>query len=36
MVLAPALSIDDDARQLRVVRRRARRVREADRTDVPG
>jgi uncharacterized membrane protein YvlD (DUF360 family) len=34
MVLAPALSIDDDARQLRVVRRRARRVRE--RTDVPG
>jgi hypothetical protein len=34
MVLAPALSIDDDARQLRVVRRRARRVRE--RTEVPG
>jgi uncharacterized membrane protein YvlD (DUF360 family) len=34
MVLAPALSIDDDARQLRVVRRRARRVREP--TDVPG
>jgi Mycobacterial 4 TMS phage holin, superfamily IV/Type I phosphodiesterase / nucleotide pyrophosphatase len=34
MVLAPALSIDDDARQLRLVRRRARRVRE--RTDVPG
>jgi uncharacterized membrane protein YvlD (DUF360 family) len=33
-VLAPALSIDDDARQLRVVRRRARRPRE--RTDVPG
>jgi uncharacterized membrane protein YvlD (DUF360 family) len=33
-VLAPALSIDDDARQLRVVRRRARRVRE--RTEVPG
>ncbi len=33
-VLAPALSIDDDARQLRVVRRRARRQRE--RTDVPG
>ncbi len=33
-VLAPALSIDDDARQLRVVRRRARRVREP--TEVPG
>ncbi|HEY6770858.1 MAG TPA: phage holin family protein [Solirubrobacterales bacterium] len=33
-VLAPALSIDDDARQLRLVRRRARRPRE--RTDVPG
>jgi uncharacterized membrane protein YvlD (DUF360 family) len=33
-VLAPALSIDDDARQLRLVRRRARRVRE--RTEVPG
>jgi uncharacterized membrane protein YvlD (DUF360 family) len=36
MLLAPALSIDDDARQLRVVRRRARRVPEAYRTDVPG
>jgi uncharacterized membrane protein YvlD (DUF360 family) len=35
-VLAPALSIDDDARQLRVVRRRARRVRKADRTEIPG
>jgi uncharacterized membrane protein YvlD (DUF360 family) len=35
-VLAPALSIDDDARQLRLVRRRARRVSAADRTDVPG
>ena len=34
--LAPALGIDDDARQLRVVRRRARRVREENRTDVPG
>jgi uncharacterized membrane protein YvlD (DUF360 family) len=34
VVLAPALSFDDDARQLRLVRRRARRVRE--RTDVPG
>jgi uncharacterized membrane protein YvlD (DUF360 family) len=36
MLLAPALSFDDDARQLRLVRRRARRVREGDRTDVPG
>jgi uncharacterized membrane protein YvlD (DUF360 family) len=35
-VLAPALSIDDDARQLRLVRRRARRVSDAVRTDVPG
>ncbi|HET9120926.1 MAG TPA: phage holin family protein, partial [Solirubrobacterales bacterium] len=33
-VLTPALSIDDDARQLRLVRRRARRPRET--TDVPG
>jgi uncharacterized membrane protein YvlD (DUF360 family) len=36
MVLTPALSFDDDARQLRIVRRRARRVAEANRTDVPG
>lgn len=36
LLLAPALSIDDDARQLRLVRRRARRAREANRTDVPG
>ena len=36
MLLAPALSFDDDARQLRVVRRRARRIREENRTDVPG
>ena len=36
MVLTPALSFDDDARQLRIIRRRARRVREANRTDVPG
>jgi uncharacterized membrane protein YvlD (DUF360 family) len=36
LVLAPALGIDDDARQLRLVRRRARRVRKRDRTDVPG
>ena len=34
LLLAPALSIDDDARQLRVVRRHARRV--SERTDVPG
>jgi putative membrane protein len=36
MVLTPALSFDDDARQLRIVRRRARRVAEANRTEVPG
>ncbi len=36
MLLTPALSFDDDARQLRLVRRRARKVREANRTDVPG
>ena len=36
MVLTPALSFDRDARQLRVVRRRARSVAESNRTDVPG
>ena len=36
MVLGPAFSFDDDARQLRIVRRRARKVREENRTDVPG
>ncbi len=36
MLLAPALSIDDDARQLRFVRRRARTADPANRTDVPG
>ena len=36
MVLAPALGLDDDARQLRLVRRRARRISDANRTDVPG
>jgi uncharacterized membrane protein YvlD (DUF360 family) len=36
MLLTPVLSFDDDARQLRIVRRRARRVREENRTDVPG
>jgi uncharacterized membrane protein YvlD (DUF360 family) len=35
-VLTPALSFDDDARQLRIVRRRARRARESNRSDVPG
>jgi len=35
-VLAPALSIDDDARQLRLVRRRARRFGDVNRSDVPG
>jgi uncharacterized membrane protein YvlD (DUF360 family) len=34
-LLAPALSLDDDARQLRLVRRRARRAR-ATRSEVPG
>src|SRR5215203_6278516 len=34
--LTHALSIDDDARQLRLVRRRARRAGDASRTDVPG
>jgi uncharacterized membrane protein YvlD (DUF360 family) len=36
MVLTPALSIDLDARQLRVVRRRVRSRAEANRTYVPG
>jgi uncharacterized membrane protein YvlD (DUF360 family) len=36
MLLAPALSVDDDARQLRIVRRRARGVRDANRSEVPG
>jgi uncharacterized membrane protein YvlD (DUF360 family) len=36
LLLAPALSIDDDARQLRLVRRRARRVRDENRTEIPG
>ena len=35
-LLAPALNFDEDARALRVVRRRARRVAETNRTDVPG
>jgi uncharacterized membrane protein YvlD (DUF360 family) len=34
-VLAPALSLDDDARQLRLVRRRARRAQATD-SEVPG
>ena len=36
MFLSPLLSFDDDARQLRIVRRRMRKVREQNRTDVPG
>ena len=36
MLLMPALSLDDDARQLLLVRRRLRKVRDANRTDVPG
>jgi uncharacterized membrane protein YvlD (DUF360 family) len=36
MLLTPALSLDDDVRQLRLVRRRARRIRDAERTEVPG
>jgi len=36
LLLAPALSIDDDARQLRLVRRRARGALDVSRTDVPG
>ncbi len=36
MLLTPVLSFDDDARQLRIVRRRARKVAESNRTDVPG
>ena len=36
MLFMPVLSFDDDARQLRIVRRRARKVPEENRTDVPG
>jgi uncharacterized membrane protein YvlD (DUF360 family) len=36
MLLTPALSFDDDARQLRIVRRRARGMRDANRTEIPG
>src|SRR4029078_1973258 len=36
MTLAPALSFDEDARQLRIVRRRARGVSDENRTEVPG
>ncbi len=36
MVLTPAVGIDPDARSLRVVRRRARKARKQNRTDVPG
>jgi uncharacterized membrane protein YvlD (DUF360 family) len=36
MLLTPAVGIDPDARALRVVRRRARKARRENRTDVPG
>jgi uncharacterized membrane protein YvlD (DUF360 family) len=36
MALAPAVGVDEDARQLRIVRRRSRLARETNRTDVPG
>ena len=36
MLLTPVVGIDPDARALRVVRRRARRARKQNRTDVPG
>jgi uncharacterized membrane protein YvlD (DUF360 family) len=36
MLLTPLVGIDPDARALRVVRRRARRARRKNRTDVPG
>jgi uncharacterized membrane protein YvlD (DUF360 family) len=36
LLLMPALSLDDDARQLLLVRRRLRRARNANRTEIPG
>jgi uncharacterized membrane protein YvlD (DUF360 family) len=36
MLVAPLLDVDGDARHLRVVRRRVRRTRRANRTDAPG
>ena len=36
MLLTPVVGLDPDARALRVVRRRARRARRQNRTDVPG
>jgi uncharacterized membrane protein YvlD (DUF360 family) len=36
MLIAPLLDVDGDAQHLRVVRRRVRRGRRANRTDVPG
>jgi uncharacterized membrane protein YvlD (DUF360 family) len=36
MLVAPLLDVDGDARHLRVVRRRVRRTRKDNRTDVPG
>ncbi len=36
MLVAPLLDVEGDAQNLRVVRRRSRRAREENRTDVPG
>lgn len=36
MLVAPLLDVDGDARHLRVVRRRVRRMRKGNRSDVPG
>ena len=36
MLVAPLLDLDGDARHLRVVRRRVRRTRRENQTDVPG
>jgi uncharacterized membrane protein YvlD (DUF360 family) len=36
MLVAPLLDLDGDARHLRIVRRRVRRVRRENQTDVPG
>jgi uncharacterized membrane protein YvlD (DUF360 family) len=36
MIVAPLLDVDGDARHLRIVRRRVKRTRRENRTDVPG
>ncbi len=36
MIVAPLLDVDGDARHLRVVRRRVKRMRKGNQTDVPG